>query len=72
VVAYQRETIGWILAKEFPMTRADLLKKLERLAEDSEYVGSIVPNRPEDATELMNDLARRLRELKNALPDPIR
>ncbi len=53
------------------MTRAQLLNKLERLAEDSEYVSTIVPTRPEDASELMNDLARRLRELKDVLPDPI-
>lgn len=53
------------------MTRLELLKKLERLAEDSEYVSTIVSVRPDDASELMKDLARRLRELKGALPDPI-
>lgn len=55
----------------FSLTRAELLKKLERLAEDSEYVSTIVSVRPDDASELMKDLARRLRELKGALPDPI-
>jgi len=44
-----------------------LKDKLERLAEDAQYVSTIVATRPEDASELMRDLARRLRELTNVL-----
>jgi hypothetical protein len=71
MVAHHRKATGWFLAKELSMTRSELLKKLDRLAEDSEYVSTIVSVRPDDASELMKDLARRLREVKAALPDPI-